>query len=156
MEADMNPSATASEPIVIGGMTVQFLVDSRESNGSVSVFRVDLSVGSHMPVPHSHDAFEETVYGLKGITTFIVDGGAKNIGPGDIICIPRGAVHGFAVSEDEDASILCVSSPGVFGPDYFREIAAVVDAAAGGPPDREAMMAVMKRHGLTPAIPSAG
>jgi hypothetical protein len=32
----------------------------------------------------------------------------------------------------------------------------VVDAAAGGPPDRQEMMAVMKRHGLTPAIPSAG
>jgi hypothetical protein len=30
----------------------------------------------------------------------------------------------------------------------------VIDAAGDGPPDREAMMAVMKRHGLTPAIPS--
>jgi quercetin dioxygenase-like cupin family protein len=152
----MSPTATASEPISLGGMTIQFLVESDESNGSVAVFRVDLPVGSHMPVPHSHDAFEETVYGLKGVTTFTVDGVANDIGPGDIICIPRGAVHGFTVGGDEDASILCVSSPGLFGPDYFREIAAVVDASAGGPPDREAMMAVMKRHGLTPAIPSAG
>lgn len=152
----MSPTATASEPIVLGGMTIQFLVDSDESNGSVAVFRCDLSAGSQLPVPHSHDAFEETVYGLRGVTTFTVDGVANNIGPGDIICIPRGAVHGFAVTGEADASILCVSTPGLFGPGYFREIGAVVDAAAGGPPDREAMMAVMKRHGLTPAIPSAG
>jgi quercetin dioxygenase-like cupin family protein len=152
----MSPTATASEPIDLGGMTIQFLVEADQSNGSASVFRVDLSAGSIMPVPHSHEAFEETVYGLKGVTTFTVDGAANDIGPGDIICIPRGAVHGFTVGGDGDASILCVSTPGLFGPDYFREIAAVVKASAGGPPDREAMMAVMKRHGLTPAIPSAG
>jgi quercetin dioxygenase-like cupin family protein len=152
----MNQVATASEPIHLAGMTIQFLVESDESNGSVSVFRVDLPVGSRVPLPHSHDAFDETVYGLRGVTTFTVGGVANNIGPGDTIRIPRGAVHGFAVGGDEDASILCVSTPGLFGPDYFRELAAVVDASAGGPPDREAMMAVMKRHGLTPAIPSAG
>jgi quercetin dioxygenase-like cupin family protein len=150
----MSASATASEPIQIGGMTIQFLVESEDSNGSVSVFRCDLPVGSQVPVPHSHDRFEETVYGLRGVTTWTVDGVPTDIAPGDIVCIPRGAVHGFAVSGDEDASILCVATPGQFGPGYFREIAEVVDAAAGGPPDREAMMAVMKRHGLTPAIPS--
>jgi quercetin dioxygenase-like cupin family protein len=150
----MSATATAGEPIQIGGMTIQFLVESEDSNGSVSVFRCDLPAGSQVPVPHSHDGFEETVYGLRGVTTWTVDGVPTDIGPGDAVCIPRGAVHGFTVSGDEDASILCVATPGLFGPDYFRDIAAVVDAAAGGPPDREAMMAVMKRHGLTPAIPA--
>ena len=31
------------------------------------------------------------------------------------------------------------------------EFAAVLDAAAGGPPDLAAIAAVMRRHGLTPA-----
>jgi hypothetical protein len=39
----------------------------------------------------------------------------------------------------------------VLGPDYFREVAAVVEAGAGGPPDLAAIGAVMRRHGLTPA-----
>jgi hypothetical protein len=73
------------------------------------------------------------------------------IGPGDVVLIPRGAVHGFEVSGDEDASMLCIASPGIFGPAYFREMAAVL--AAGGPPDVQALMAVMKRHGLTPVAP---
>src|SRR3954467_15592552 len=105
----MSPAATASEPIRIGPMTIQFLVEAEEANGSVSVFRCDLPVGSPTPVPHSHDAFEETVYGLRGVTTWTVDGVPTDIGPGDIVCIPRGAVHGFAVSGGEDASVLCVA-----------------------------------------------
>ena len=36
-------------------------------------------------------------------------------------------------------------------PDYFREVAAIVDATVGGPPDLVAIGAVMRRHGLTPA-----
>jgi hypothetical protein len=32
-------------------------------------------------------------------------------------------------------------------------MAAVIEAAGDGPPDRAAIMDIMKRHGLTPAIP---
>ena len=32
-----------------------------------------------------------------------------------------------------------------------RRAAAVIDAAAGGPPDRVKMADIMRRHGLTPA-----
>jgi hypothetical protein len=34
---------------------------------------------------------------------------------------------------------------------YFREVAAILDAVAGGPPDLAAIATVMRRHGLTPA-----
>src|SRR6266540_1590052 len=110
-------------------MTIQFLVDAEESNGSVSVFRCDLPVGARIPVPHSHDDFDETVYGLSGVTTFTVDGVPTKIGPGDALFVPRGMVHGFAVSGDADASILCVATPGLFGAGYFREMAEVMEAA---------------------------
>ena len=142
------------ESIELAGMTIQFLVEGEDSNGSVSVFRCDLPVGAHPALPHSHDGFEETVYGLSGVTTWSVDGSPNTVGPGDVLCIPRGAVHGFEVDGDEDASILCIATPGLFGPAYFTDIAGVLEAAAGGPPDRDALVAVMKRHGLTPAVPA--
>ena len=63
---------------------------------------------------------------------------------------PRGAVHSFVV-HDHDASFLAIATPGVFGPDYFLELQEVVRAAAGGPPNRADVAAVMQRHGLTPA-----
>jgi quercetin dioxygenase-like cupin family protein len=151
----MTQATSAGEPIQAAGMTIQFLVESEESKGAVSVFRCDLPAGSRNPAPHSHDGFDETVYGLGGATTWTVDGAPTEIGPGDALFIPRGSVHGFAVSGDEDASILCVSTPGLFGPAYFREIGEVIEAAGDGPPDREAIFAVMRRHGLTPALPPA-
>jgi quercetin dioxygenase-like cupin family protein len=149
----MTQATSASEPIEAAGMTIQFLVESEESSGALSVFRCDLPVGSRNPAPHSHDGFDETVYGLSGITTWTVDGIPTQIGPGEALFIPRGAVHGFAVGGDEDASILCVSTPGLFGPAYFREMADVLESAGDGPPDRQAIFAVMRRHGLTPAVP---
>jgi quercetin dioxygenase-like cupin family protein len=80
-----------------------------------------------------------------------VDGRQSEIGPGDVLCIPRGAVHRFDNLHSADAKLLAIITPGVLGPDYFREVAAVLKAAAGGPPDQAAIAAVMRRHGLTPA-----
>jgi quercetin dioxygenase-like cupin family protein len=144
------------EPIGVGAMSVRFLVESEDSNGSATVFECDVPADAMMPAPHSHDTFEETVYGLRGITTFTVGGETVEVGPGDAICIARGTVHGFENRGATDARFLAVISPGVFGPSYFREIGEVLSSSAGGPPDRAAIGEVMRRHGLTPAAPSGG
>jgi hypothetical protein len=47
--------------------------------------------------------------------------------------------------------MLGIVTPGILRSDYFRELAALVEAAAGGPPDPAAIGEVMRRHGLTPA-----
>jgi hypothetical protein len=47
--------------------------------------------------------------------------------------------------------MLAIVSPGILGPEYFREMAAVIEASTGGPPDPAAIAEVMRRHGLTPA-----
>jgi hypothetical protein len=57
---------------------------------------------------------------------------------------------------DVDAIALAIVTPGILGPEYFRDLAAVVDAAAGGPPDLAAIATVMRRHGLTPRAGLAG
>ena len=132
-------------------MGVRFLVEAEDSGGSVTVFEVDVPADARMPAPHSHDGFEETIYGLSGRTTYTVDGETSEVGPGDSICIPRGVVHGFANHGSDEARFLAIISPGLFGPSYFIEINAVLAASAGGPPDLAAMAEVMRRHGLTPA-----
>lgn len=142
-------SAKSFDPIHLGQITVTFSVDAEMSNGTATVCRCDVLGGAGLPVPHSHDGFEETIYGLAGVTTFTVDGEEIAVGAGDTLCIRRGQVHKF-MAGDEDASFLAMATPGVFGPEYFLEIADVVKAAAGGPPDPAAMAAVMVRHGLTP------
>ena len=143
-------ATSVSEEIMVGGMTIQFLVEGEQSGGSVSVFTFDVPVGTRVAAAHSHDGFEETIYGLDGVLTWTVDGAPTDVGPGEALLIPRGAVHQFVNNGDVDAKALAIATPGVFGPDYFREVAAVLDAAAGGPPDMAALGAILRRHGLTP------
>ncbi|MGH6796913.1 MAG: cupin domain-containing protein, partial [Roseiarcus sp.] len=85
-----------------------------------------------------------------------VDGRAIDLGPGDAFCIPRGVVHRFDNKRPDDAKALCVVTPAAIGPDYFREVAVVLEAAAGGPPDRVKMAEIMRRYGLKPAASPAG
>src|SRR4051795_7203351 len=91
-------NATRTQPnsqatIRVGALGVRFLVEAADSNGTVSVFECVVPADSRMPAPHSHDAFEETIYGLEGVTSWTVDGRAVEISVGDAFCGPRGAVH---------------------------------------------------------------
>jgi quercetin dioxygenase-like cupin family protein len=148
-------SSAPTEMIQVGALSVRFLVEAADSNGSVSVFECFVPADSRMPVPHSHDAFEETIYGLEAVTTWAVDGQKRDIRPGEALCIPRGAVHGFDNPGADDAKFLAISSPGLMTPDYFREIHGVLAATSGGPPDPAKVAGVMRRHGLTPAPPAS-
>jgi quercetin dioxygenase-like cupin family protein len=142
-------SAASHEPIDLGPITVTFSVVAEESNGTVTVLRCDVAAGAGIPLAHSHDGFEETIYGLEGVTTFTVDGEDVAVRPGDTLCIRRGAVHSFVVG-DRDAAFLAIATPGIFGPAYFLDLQDLVRAAAGGPPNPADVAAVMQRHGLTP------
>jgi quercetin dioxygenase-like cupin family protein len=144
------PTSTHEE-IKVGEVAIRFLVEAEQSAGSVAVFEFDVPAGAKVPVAHSHDGYEETIYGLEGVLTWTIEGTPTDVGPGEALCIPRGAVHHFDNTRDVDAKALAIVTPGVLGPDFFREVAAILDAAAGGPPDLAAMAAVMRRHGLTPA-----
>ncbi|HUI44088.1 MAG TPA: cupin domain-containing protein [Terriglobia bacterium] len=139
------------EEIQAGQVAIRFLIEGQASGGSVAIFEFHVPAGAKVPIAHSHDAYEETIYGLDGVLTFTVEGRPHEIGPGDALCIPRGAVHRFDNFHAAGAKGLAIVTPGILGPDYFREIAAVIKAAAGGPPDPAAIAAVMLRHGLTPA-----
>jgi quercetin dioxygenase-like cupin family protein len=139
------------EEIKVGELAIRFVVEGGQTAGSVAVFEFDVPAGAKVAAAHSHDGYDETIYGLEGILTWTVEGTPTDIGPGEALCIPRGAVHHFDNTRDVDAKALAIVTPGILGPDYFREVAAVVDAAVAGPPDLVAIAAVMRRHGLTPA-----
>jgi quercetin dioxygenase-like cupin family protein len=143
--------ARPSEEIRIGGIAVRFRLEGEASGGSVAVFEFDVASGARVPGAHSHDGYEETIYGLEGVLSWTLDGGKTDVGPGEVLCIPRGVVHRFDNDYGVDAKMLAIITPGILGPEYFREMAAVLEGAAGGPPDPAALAKVMRRHGLTPA-----
>ena len=144
----------AEETIKIGPLEIRFLLTGDDSGGSVSVFEFSVPAGEKLAAPaHKNDAYEEVVYGIRGVLTWTVDGIPHEVGPGQALCIPRGAVHRFANLGSEDAKQLTVTAPAIMGPAYFHDAAEVIAAAAGGPPDRAQMIEVFRRHGMTIAAP---
>jgi quercetin dioxygenase-like cupin family protein len=146
---------TEDDTITIGDLGVRFLVEAADSNGTASVFECHVPANSRMPLRHSHDGFEETIYGLEGTTTWTIDNETIEVGPGEAVCVRRGQIHGFENHGEADATFLAIATPALFGASYFREIAEVLASSAGGPPNPAALGEVMRRHGLTPAAPSA-
>ena len=150
-DLSVNP---ADETIDFGPLAVRFLLTGGNSTGSISAFELTVRAAQRLPAPaHSHDHYEETIYGLDGVLTWTVNGKVIDVRPGESLCIPRGAVHRFDNNHDADAKALCVISPAEIGPEYFREVALVANAAGPGGPDKSIIGQIMRRHRLTPAPP---
>lgn len=151
-QATVNPS---EEAIRIGPLGIRFLLTGDDTHGSVSVFEVMVPAGEKLAAPaHRNDAYEETLYGIEGVLTWTIDGRVVELGPGQAVCIPRGAVHRFDNFGAVAAKQLSIVTPAIMGPAYFREAREVVDAAAGGPPDPARMVEIFRRHGMTIAAPA--
>src|SRR5262245_18304449 len=117
-------STSMREEIKVGDLVIRFLIEGAESGGSVAVSEFDVPAGSRVAAAHSHDGYEETIYGLEGVLAWTLDGIPIDVSPGDALWIRRGVVHQFDNRGDVDARALAVVTPGILGPDYFREVAA--------------------------------
>ena len=117
----------------VGPLAVRFLVTGDNSNGSVAAFELTAPAAQRLAAPaHSHDHYEETICGIEGILTWTVDGKSLDVGPGQALCIPRGAVHRF---DNQGTQAFVAPSEG-FGSDWVL----IVDDASKSyrPPVRKA------------------
>jgi quercetin dioxygenase-like cupin family protein len=136
------------EQIRMGGLELRFLQSKESSEGSLDFFEMIVQPGARVPVAHYHQSWDETVYGLSGVSNWRIDGRDIELKPGESVFVKRGIVHSFRNDGPAPTTCLNILSPGVLGPGYFREIAALI---ASGPPDPERLKETMLRHGLVPA-----
>lgn len=139
------------EIIQVGQIGIRFLLEAADTNGAVAMFEFSVPVGAKVPLPHYHKDFDETIYGVEGVVTFIVEGKPVEIGPGESCFIRRGEVHGFNNRTQSNVKGLAIITPALLGSDFFKEAAAVVNA--GGPPDPEKLKVVLAKHGLVAVMP---
>ena len=140
----MNPPV-----IKIGQLGIDYIVDGA-STSSLGMFELTVPPGANVPPPHSHSNNEECVYVLEGTLRYTVGSETRDLSVGQTMSTPKGVAHAFANPFARTAKALIVNSPDI-GAQYFRDVAAVVNV--GGPPDKAALVAVMKRYGLVPAAP---
>ena len=131
------------------------MITGEASNGTLLALELVVPTGRGLDAPaHSHDHYEESIYGINGVLSWTVDGQEIDVGPGQALCIPRGAVHRFHNNGSRDVEALCVITPAAIGPQYFREVASFVNTGDGSPPDHARLAEIMRRHGLTPVAPA--
>src|SRR5436190_11633191 len=72
-----------SELIRVGPISVRFLLEGGDTNGAVAMFEFTVPPGARVPVPHKHEHYDETIYGVEGVVTFMVEGKAIDIAAGE-------------------------------------------------------------------------
>ena len=142
---------TASSVIKLGRLSIRYLLDGTHA-GTMGMFELSVPPGSNVPPPHSHTNNEECVYVLEGTLRYSVGDTTRDLSPGETMFTPRGTVHQFSNPFSSLARALIVLSPDI-GAQYFLDVASVVNA--GVPPDKAALVSVMARYGLVPAVPGS-
>ena len=137
-----------TEIIRIGGVELRFLQSKDGTDSSLDMFEMTLQPDARMPVPHYHESWDETVYGLVGTTSFRIGNLDVDVAPGETSFIKRGVVHSFANRSGKPTKCHCVLTPGKLGPAYFREVAKLVESSSADPAK---MKEIMLRYGLVPA-----
>ncbi len=138
--------------IRIGQIIIEFLLEGKDTKGQFAMFEITIPGNAKVPIPRSHEQYDQTIYGLKGVMTFVVDGVPIDIAAGETCFIPRGSIHGFKNHRKEDAKALAIVTPALIGPDFFRNSTEVF--CAHSPCDAEKLKKALKKYGLVPALPN--
>ena len=96
------------------------------------MFEFDVPAGMKVAAGHSHDGYEETIYGLVGVLTWTIEGTPTDCRPRRRALHPPRRRPSVRKSARRDAQQPAIVTPGILGPDYFREVAAILAAAAAG------------------------
>jgi quercetin dioxygenase-like cupin family protein len=143
--------STNKEIIKLGQIEVTFLLEAKDTNNAIATFEFLVPIGAKVPIPHSHESYDEIVYGLEGILTYTINDKVIEVGEGETLFIPRGAAHGFNNLHQQHAKGLAAVTPALIGPDFFKEVGVLI--AAGGPPDVEKLKEIYSKWGLKPSMP---
>jgi quercetin dioxygenase-like cupin family protein len=137
------------QPIQIGKLSITFLQSHHETQGAADLFELLIQPHAHLNIPHLHRVSDEIVLGMNGITTWIVEQQRITLHPGQQLHIPHGTVHSCLNDQQSTARVICLLTPGLLGPEYFREVAAAYRAE--DPPNLAYIGSVMARYDIIPA-----
>ena len=136
------------DTIRIGELSVTFLKTRYETGGAFELFELTVPAFARVPLPHLHRKYDETIFGVDGTMTWTLSGKPTEVRRGTTLLIPRGAPHSYANPTHTAARILCLQTPGLLGPEYYLEIAALFRTDPH--PNLAGIGAIMSRYGVVP------
>ena len=124
----VTPSDAA--PLDVLGVRITVLAANTATHGyEITLQEGDEGAG---PPPHSHD-WDESFYVLRGEVEINCAGKHMTLGPGSLVHVPRGTVHGYRFGRN-GGGMLEVSSQGGFATRMFRNVGKEFPRADGDIP----------------------
>ena len=133
--------------VSLGSLGVIHKITARDTGGSFSVVEHPMEPGTLGAIPHTHRNEDEYSFVLEGEIGVLIGEDEYRATPGTYVLKPRGIPHTFWNPGPGPARLLEIISPAGFE-GYFDEMAEVLSAAAGGPPDFEKMGEIAEKYGL--------
>jgi quercetin dioxygenase-like cupin family protein len=136
----------SGEQLMVRGSTLLFKAVAASTGGAFSLHERHVPAGGRRPPAHVHPDRVEAFWVLDGAAEFELDGELTTAVAGAFVLVPGGVAHTFGAAADQAAHVLVLHAPAL--DDYFRELAELW--SGDSPPDRDAELDLMRRHGMEP------
>ena len=110
----------------VTGESITFLRTDRDTSGQRVALAFSVTPGGAPPAPHVHPRQSETFALHAGRCRVIVDGRERELGPGDVLTVPRGASHTWAALDQTRMTVTL--EPALRADEFFEELFALANA----------------------------
>jgi quercetin dioxygenase-like cupin family protein len=132
--------------MVRGGSMLLFKAVAATTGGAFSLHERQVPAGGRRPPAHVHPDRTEAFWVLAGTAEFELDGELVTAVAGSFVLVPGGVAHTFGAAATAPAHLLVLHAPAL--DDYFQALARLWSGPE--PPDPDAELDLMRRHGMRP------
>ena len=135
------------ETVWLRKLGIRFMIGGDQTGDTFALVEHPIEPRALAAPMHTHRNEDEYTYVLEGEIGVQVGEEVRVATPGDLVFKPRGVPHAFWNAGEVPARALEIISPAGFER-YFVEIAPLLPPNHAGPPDEEALGAVLARYGI--------
>jgi quercetin dioxygenase-like cupin family protein len=127
----ITPGQTLENPVT--GERFTFIETAATTDGKLLSFELGLRPGGAVPLPHVHPVQTERFEVVEGRMRFRVGLRTVVAGPGDVVEVAPGVMHGFANDGDDRARVRVEVRPALQMENMFAEVVAMAEAGRMSP-----------------------
>jgi quercetin dioxygenase-like cupin family protein len=122
----ITPGQTLENPVT--GERFTFTDTAASTGGELLAFELALRPGGAVPVPHVHPIQTERFAVVAGLMRFRLGLRRRLAGPGEVVEVAPGVVHGFANAGEEEARVRVEVRPALAMEQMLAEVVAMAQA----------------------------
>jgi quercetin dioxygenase-like cupin family protein len=122
----ITPGQTLENPVT--GERFTFTDTAASTGGELLAFELALRPGGAVPIPHVHPIQTERFEVVAGLMRFRLGLRRRLAGPGDVVEVAPGIVHGFANAGDDEARVRVEVRPALAMEEMLAEVVAMAQA----------------------------